>query len=275
MTVSRAADLAGVRFLTRMRESMLLQILETAKGFAAGLTVIIRFAGMRSDVGLESARLGKGRAAVLTDERPVARVGPLMIDAVRVGREAAAAVLAHVRLVTRVRSHVEHEPGVLPERLAAYVTEETLEVRILLLLGALVNSQMPLQLDLLLERLVALLACVQLRLLVTLLMVILVFIRAILVLPAVCLHLMLQQRFLRVVRFSTDFAGKALALVVGIQFFPDPTVYQLDRRLIIRWSLWLRTCFALIMTVSIHVTLQPVLSDKFHVADVTDEFLVY
>jgi len=95
---------------------------------------------MCGDVRFESARLGERRAAVLADERSIAGVRSLVIDAVRIGRETAAAILANVRLVTRMRSHVKHKAGILPECFAAYVAEETLEVHILLLLGALVNA---------------------------------------------------------------------------------------------------------------------------------------
>jgi len=104
-----------------MRESVLLQVLQSTERFAAGLAMIIRLAGVRGDVSLESARFGESSATVLTDERSIARMSPLMIDAIRVGREATAAVLAHMRLVTCMCSHVEHEAGILPKRLAAYV----------------------------------------------------------------------------------------------------------------------------------------------------------
>lgn len=283
VAVRGAADLARVRLFARVRESMLLQILEPAKRLAAGLAVIIRLAGVRGDVSLEGARFGERRAAVLTDERPIAGVCPLVIDAVRVGRETAAAVLAHVRLVARVSAHVEHQTGVLTERLAAYVTEKALEVRVLLLLGALVNPQMPLQLHLLLERLVALLARVRLRFLRALLRFLdfpvravayAVAVRAVLVLFAVRVHLMFQQRFLRVVRLSAGLAGKTLALVIGIQFLPYPAVYQLDGRFVVRWFLRLRRRFSLVVAVPVHVTLQPILPVEFHIAKIADEFLL-
>lgn len=222
MTVRGAADFTRIRLFAGVRESVLLQVLQSTERLATGLAVIICLAGVRGDVGLESARLGKRSAAILTDERPVARVGPLVVDAVRVGREAAAAVLTHMRLIACVRPHVEHEASVLPERLATYVAQKTLEVRVLLFLGAFVNSQMLVQLDLLLKRLVALLASVRLRLFVALL---LIPVRAIthdaaartaLVLSAVHVHLMLQQGLLRVVRLPADSTRETLALVIGI-----------------------------------------------------------
>lgn len=280
MAVRSAADLARVRLLARVRKSVLLQVLQSTERLTAGLAVIIRFAGVRGDVGLEGARLSERGAAILTDERPVARVSPFVIDAVRVGREAAAAVLAYVRLVAGVRSHVEHEAGVLPERLAAYVAEEALEVRVLLLLGALVNSQMLVQLHLLLERLVTLLAGVRLRLLVALLLILVraatlgAAVHAALVLPAVHIHLMLQQGLLRVVRFPADSAREALALVIGIQLLSYPGVYQFDGRFVVGRFLRLRAHLGLVVTVPIHVALEPVLSEEFHVTNVTDVLLL-
>lgn len=171
VAVRGAADFTRIRLLARVRKPVLLQVLQSTERLAAGLAMIIRLAGVRGDVGLEGARLGERGAAILADERPVARVSPLVIDAVRIGRETATAVLAHVRLIARVRSHVEHEAGVLPERFAAYVAQETLEVHVLLLLGAFVNAQMLVQLDFFLERLVALLAGVRLRLFAALLLI--------------------------------------------------------------------------------------------------------
>lgn len=248
--------------------------------------MVVGFAGVRGDVGLEGARLGERRAAEVTDERPVTGVRSLVVDAVRVGGEAAAAVLAHVRLVTGVRSHVEHQAGILPERLATYVAQETLEIDVLLLPGAFVNPRVPLQLDLLLEGLVALLARVRLRSLVTLFRILVVATpvragararaaRAALISSAVRVRLMLRQRLLRVVRLPADLAGETLTLVIRIQLLSYPAVYQLDGRLVVGWLLRLRSRFSLVVPVSIHVALQSILPKEFHIADATNElFLV-
>lgn len=96
---------------------------------------------------------------------------PLVIDTIRVGREASAAVLAHMWLVTGVRSHVEHEAGILPECLAAYMTKETFKVRILLLFNTLVNSRVSLQLNLFLEGFVTLFTRIRFRFLLVLLLI--------------------------------------------------------------------------------------------------------
>lgn len=161
VTVRGAADLASVRFLACVCESVLLEILEPPERLAASLAMVIRLACMRGDVCFESARLGKRCTAVLTDERSIAGVRSLVIDAVRIGCETAAAVLANVWFVTRMRSHVEHKASVLSKCFAAYMAEETLEIRILLFLGTLVNANVSLQFDFLLKGLVTFLTCVR------------------------------------------------------------------------------------------------------------------
>lgn len=82
MAISGATYFARVRFLPCMGESMFLQIFQSSEGLAASFAVIIGFACVRSDVRLEGARFGKGGAAKVTDERPVAGVRSLVIDTI-------------------------------------------------------------------------------------------------------------------------------------------------------------------------------------------------